>query len=191
MEVALESMDKPLSYYWNEAFIKIKHIIKRLLYNLRKIKSYRVPKEVANSIDGVCQECLKHQTLKLIHASNQELKDMINSVYQSPAYITLFKNCNIRKFKEEDFISVDVNDIVKKLQNIDKLIETEERSLNNRKYYQNSNPDYITECQQRFELIKQFYTIELNAISKYFTYGKPINESIPLGKEMNVDPVVD
>lgn len=191
MEVALESMDKPLSYYWNEAFIKIKHIIKRLLYNLRKIKSYKVPKEVAKSIDGVCQECLKHQTLKLIHASNQELKDMINSVYQSPAYITLFKNCNIRKFKEEDFISVDVNDIVKKLQNIDKLIETEERSLNNRKYYQNSNPDYITECQQRFELIKQFYTIELNAISKYFTYGKPINESIPLGKEMDVDPVVD
>lgn len=191
MEVALESMDKPLSYYWNEAFIKIKHIIKRLLYNLRKIKYYKVPKEVAKSIDGVCQECLKHQTLKLIHATNQELKDMINSIYQSPAYITLFKNCNIRKFKEEDFISVDVDGIVKKLQNIDKLIETEERSLNNRKYYQNSNPDYITECQQRFELIKQFYTIELNAISKYFTYGKPINETMHLGKEMDVDPVIN
>lgn len=191
MDTVLEGTNKPLSYYWNDVIIKIKHIIKRILYNLRRIKSYKVPREVAESIEGVYQECLKYQNLRLIVADNQELQEMIDSVYRSSAYITLFKNCNIRKFNKEDFISVDTGEIIKKLKTIDSMIEVEERYLNNKRYGSTTTSESIVDYQKRFELISQFYTIELNAINKYFTYGKPMDESIPLGREIEVEPDID
>ena len=190
-QIVEEGMVNSIANFIESTFKKIKHTLKRLMYNFYKIKKYYIPEKISEYIQLICKKC-DDSYHTIIAYSVQELTDdkaqydqIIKNITNMPEYVKL----SLGNATFDKKIEVPSNKIINELKAFDKMVEIEETN-----YMKDKRGDKKYSDLYWTSLIKLF-NIRISVLMKYFTYGKTTSDNnastIDLGTTINATIIMD
>ena len=190
MQVAEEGSFKDLTIKigdWGDAFItKALALLQRLILNLRKLKSYKVPNDLRLLIVKVRSSCDK-MWFKIVSTGETEFSKLdetyhVEELKKSQEYYNLFFFNS--EYTDDEYVDVPVNNVIKDIQNLNKTL------TNTRILYKKAKRHDSVIYNAYWTNIVDILQISINALKKYFTYGKTSNsrgEVVDIGEEIEAE----
>jgi hypothetical protein len=169
-----------------QLIISCKHIITRLLYQIRTIRKIEVPKEIDTCIKEVSSECVRIHAKNINHNSEINVSNKISVLRSSITYKMVFGGVS-RDYSEKDYISIDTKKLSNTLRSLDKELEHFEKELLNISELRTPSNFSFNEISGSILILSEYIKVQ----SQYFNWLKPKSvvddkNSVDLGESINI-----
>lgn len=171
------------SRIWKKFLITAKHLIQRMMIRLRKIRKYRIPKRIETAIKKIYKDCCILYT----HSADSSLWEngVQEIIKRNQTEYELLFNTDI-EYSESEYVDVNTKEVNIDLISANKQLEIAEKRLliSEKKRASISPKDGWFYSFEFTAFQKRLFTLELQVLSKYFSFGKiqGNNELIELGE---------
>lgn len=168
---------------WKKFLITAKHLVQRMIIRLRKLRKYKIPKRVDTAIKKIYKDCC---ILYTYSADSSLWENGVQEIIKrnQMEYSLLFEVDT--DYPESEYVDVDTKEVNIDLISANKQLEiAEKRLLISDKKRAAVSPESDWFYSQAFiSFQKRLFTLELQVLTKYFSFGKiqGNNELIELGE---------
>ena len=195
-DIAMESINfnmNKIIYVTQKMVIKFKQIITNFITKIKRVKHYSIPKEISECIMSVVSklDALYMGAASTLTDASQWDKSLLNDIFLSSPYRKLFILSKNITYPESSYIEVSTKQVVSLLTNTNNMLSAYEIDL--LKLKNNIDIDNKFLIEDRVQFIQNVLTVKINALNKFFTFGRTTenNEVIPLGKAINAKVDLD
>ena len=177
---SIRDVGRTLRVKVEKAILKLRHIIRRFLYNLYKLKKWYIPEEVNQSI---CNLLTQLENPSEICLNVKDIDSYISNIKMTPDWRLLNVTSKFKEYSNSEYIELNTNSVITQLKNCDRNLEDSEKMGI---IWSNSN------IEGDFSYTKNMitlYSFKLDVISQFFKWGKQKNKDgqiIDLGESISV-----
>ena len=182
-QIAQEGIGSTIVNALKKLWIKLKHLVTRLIYSAHKLKSWYIPQPVKKAI-----ETLENDSASFTRSNQMSVEGGAEKIIEeikakSRPYKYVFTNSRIGSFDDSEYVQVETSKVIASLKNLDKELEKLEIDSLSRNPDVNQSNIYYT---QNMIKIIQF---KMSIVKQYFNWGKQKNKKgdvIDLGENFTV-----